>query len=58
MTSISREVLFVREGVSPKVVKIAAEASCIPPKERTEAQREAVSLVSQKIAENNQRLAD
>jgi hypothetical protein len=39
-----REQLFIKEGVSPEVAKVAAAATFIEPKDRTLAQKEAVQM--------------
>ncbi len=56
--TIDREQLFIREGVSAEVARIAAEASYIAPKDRTPVQKEAIHLISRKIAENNRLLPE
>jgi len=56
--TIDREQLFIREGVSLEVARIAAKASYIAPKDRTAAQKEAIHLISKKIAENNRLLPE
>jgi hypothetical protein len=48
----SREQLFIKEGVSAEVARIAAEASYIPPKNRTPEQKGAIHLIRW-IAANN-----
>jgi hypothetical protein len=54
----NREQLFIKEGVSKAVAHVAAVASYLQPNERTPEQQEAVHIVSQKIAENNQALSE
>ena len=57
MTQRTREQLFHNEGLDPETARIAAEASYLPPKERTDVQRQAISKASTAIAENNRKLA-
>jgi hypothetical protein len=56
--TIDREQLFIKEGVSAEVARIAAEASYIAPRDRTPVQREAIHLISKRIAENNRLLPE
>jgi hypothetical protein len=51
-----REQLFIKEGVSPEVAKVAAAATFIKPKDRTLAQKEAIHIISERIAANNRAL--
>lgn len=51
-----REQLFIKEGVSPEVAKVAAVATFIEPKDRTLVQKEAVHIISERIAANNRAL--
>ena len=51
-----REQLFIKEGVSPEVAKVAAAATFIEPKDRTPAQKEAIHIISERIAANNRAL--
>ncbi len=52
MTQLTRQELFINEGVDPETARIAAEASYLQPKERTPIQRQAISKVSDAIAGN------
>jgi hypothetical protein len=49
MTKLTREELFVREGVDKETARIAAEASYLLPKQRTPEQQQAISKVSSAI---------
>lgn len=55
--NIDRVQLFIKEGLSPQDAKVAAEASYLEPKDRTPEQKEAIHLISEKIAENNRAFA-
>ncbi len=56
--NINREQLFIKEGVSEAVARVAAVASYLQPKDRTPEQQEAIHIISQQIAKNNQALSE
>jgi hypothetical protein len=57
MIKLTREELFIGEGVEKPTARIAAEASYLLPKQRTPDQQQAISKVSKAIAQNNRKLA-
>ena len=57
MTQRTREQMFIDEGLDAETARIAAEASYLPPKERTEKQQQAITKASKLIAENNRELS-
>lgn len=58
MSKHTREQLFVREGLDKGTAQIADEASRLLPEQRTPEQRQAITIASKAIAENNRKLAD